>query len=325
MANKEPPAGLRSFKRLNHKTYLWTPSPSATQNNSSSVTDQTSFPNTSGTPPDLILIGSWMNASPRHIAKFTEYYQLIYPSSSILLLTSSTADFFFNTASKEAADFAPAVATVRAYIDQCSAYGQEHSTPGEGGGLLVHGFSNGGGGQVAFLAEHYKAATGHPLPARAVILDSLPGRSRFLVGIRTLSLGLPKAWYVRWPLQLAFAVLLAVFFQIPHALGRQTLATRLWNDLNAVASSPRLGEVKEKGNGEQRQAVMRKDAPRCYIYSDLDESILDHDIEDHADEAVAKGLKVKMVKFTGTKHVEHMRTDPKRYWGAVKGTWDVRA
>ncbi|KAK9386680.1 hypothetical protein V1515DRAFT_587017 [Lipomyces mesembrius] len=243
MANNEPPAGLRSFKRLNHKTYLWTPPPSAIQNNSSSsVTNQTSFPNTDGTPPDLILIGSWMNAHHG----------------------------------------------LRAHIDQLSAYCQDHSTPGEGGGLLVHGFSNGGGGQVAFLAEHYKAATGHPLPARAVILDSLPGRSRFRVGIRTLSFGLPKAWYVRWPLQLAFAVLLAVFFQIPHSLGRQTLATRLRDDLNAVVSAPRLGE-------------------------------------DHADEADAKGLKVKKVKFTGTKHVEHMRTDPERYWGAVKGTWDVRA
>ncbi|KAJ8096632.1 hypothetical protein POJ06DRAFT_286898, partial [Lipomyces tetrasporus] len=294
-----------SFKRLNHKTYLWTPAPSAIQNNSSSVTNQTSFPNTAGTPPDLILIGSWMNASPRHIAKFTEYYQLIYPSSPILLLTSSMSDFFFNTARKETADYAPAVTTVRVHIDQWSTYGQDHSTPGEGGGLLVHGFSNGGGGQVAFLAEHYKAATGHPLPARAVILDSLPGRSRFRVGIRTLSFGLPKAWYVRWPLQLAFAVLLAVFFRIPHALGRQTLATRLRDDLNA--------------------AVIRKEAPRCYIYSDSDEFILDHDIEGHADAADAKGLKVTKVKFTGTKHVEHMRTDPERYWGAVKGTWDVRA
>ncbi|KAK9312149.1 hypothetical protein V1522DRAFT_233906 [Lipomyces starkeyi] len=325
MANNEPPAELRSFKRLNHKTYLWTPPPSAARNNSSSVTNQTSFPNTAGTPPDLILIGSWMNASPRHIAKFTEYYQLIYPFSPILLLTSSTADFFFNNARKEAADYAPAVATVRVYIDQLSAHGQDHSTPGEGGGLLVHGFSNGGGGQVAFLAEHYKAATGHPLPAKAVILDSLPGRSRYRVGIRTLSFGLPKAWYIRWPLQLAFAVLLAIFFQIPHALGRQTLATRLRDDLNAVASGSRLGQVKEKGNGKKREAVIRKEAPRCYIYSDLDEFILDRDIEDHADEADAKGLRVKMVKFTGTKHVEHMRTDPDRYWGAVKGTWDSRA
>ncbi|KAK9318818.1 hypothetical protein V1517DRAFT_359709 [Lipomyces orientalis] len=294
MARNEPPVELSSFKRINHKTYLWTPPPSAKRNNNGSVM---SLPSAAGTPPDLILIGSWMNASPRHIAKFTEYYQLIYPSSPILLLTSSTADFFFNTSPRS----------------------------GPTGGLLVHGFSNGGGGQVAFLVEHYKAATGHPLPAAAVILDSLPGRSRFRVGIRTLSFGLPRAWYVRWPLQLAFAVLLAVFFQIPHALGRQTLATRLWNDLNAVISGPRLGKVKKRGSGNERGAVIRTEAPRCYIYSDADEFILDHDIEDHADEADAKGLKVKKVKFTGTKHVEHMRADPERYWSAVKVTWDVRA
>ncbi|KAK9326099.1 hypothetical protein V1517DRAFT_103522 [Lipomyces orientalis] len=325
MARNKPPVELSSFKRLNHKTYLWTPPPSAKRNNNGSVTNQISMPSTAGTPPDLILIGSWMNASPRHIAKFTEYYQLIYPSSPILLLTSSTSDFFFNTASKEATDYEPAVATVRAYVDNWSAYCQDHSTPGERGGLLVHGFSNGGGGQVAFLAEHYKAATSHPLPAAAVILDSLPGRSRFRVGIRTLSFGLPMAWYVRWPMQLAFAVLLAVFFQIPHALGRQTLATRLWNDLNAVISGPRLREVKKRGSANEMGAVIRTEAPRCYIYSDVDEFILDHDIEDHADEADAKGLKVKKVKFTGTKHVEHMRADPERYWGAVKGTWDARA
>ncbi|KAK9494589.1 hypothetical protein V1508DRAFT_412089 [Lipomyces doorenjongii] len=67
---------------------------------------------------------------------------------------------------------------------------------------------------------------------------------------------------------------------------------------------------------------MRRDATSTLTQTS---HILDHDIEDHADEADAKGLKVKKLKFTWTKHVEHMRTDPERYWGAVKGTWDVRA
>ncbi|KAK9244831.1 hypothetical protein V1506DRAFT_577755 [Lipomyces tetrasporus] len=302
MANNEPPAGLRSFKRLNHKTYLWTPAPSAIQNNSSSVTNQTSFPNTAGTPPDLILIGSWMNASPRHIAKFTEYYQLIYPSSPILLLTSSMSDFFFNTARKEAADYAPAVTTHPWRRGLVSWYTASPTAEG----VRSPSSPNTTKPPRVTLSPPEQSSSTHCRAGLASVLALGPSASAFQrpAGLR----GPPRR-----------------FFQIPHALGRQTLATRLRDDLNAVASSQRLGEVKEKGNGKEREAVIRKEAPRCYIYSDSDEFILDHDIEDHADAADVKGLKVKKVKFTGTKHVEHMRTDLERYWGAVKGTWDVRA
>ena len=65
-----------------------------------------------------------------------------------------------------------------------------------------------------------------------------------------------------------------------------------------------------------------KEASRCYIYWDMDPLIGDEDIEDHAEDAKAKGLKVDMVKYAGSTHVAHMKVDPVRYWAVVKKLWD---
>jgi hypothetical protein len=70
---------------------------------------------------------------------------------------------------------------------------------------------------------------------------------------------------------------------------------------------------------------IRREARRCYVFSDGDEFILERDVEDHAQEAESKGLSVEKVKFAGTSHVGHMRSDPGRYWEIVEQTWEARA
>ncbi|KAH7038584.1 hypothetical protein B0J12DRAFT_581165 [Macrophomina phaseolina] len=288
MADKKAPSNpLPNFQRLNHKTWLYDPAKNA------EATAQAA-PRATGTP-DLILLCAWMDASLKHVAKYTTFYQALYPASPILLLTSATSDFFFNTAARQKKELAPALAAICSYI-----------APSPGRGLLVHSLSNGGSGHLAMLCEQYRRLTGSPLPASTVIYDSAPGRSRFRQGLVAMSMGLPTSPLVRWPLQALVALLLVVFFHIPPLLGIQTLSMRMRDVLNDGA-------------------YLRKEAPRLYIYSESDAIILAADVEDHADEAEkVKGMRVQRAVFEGTAHVGHMRQQPDRYRKLVAMAWETR-
>ncbi|KAH9205804.1 hypothetical protein DL95DRAFT_489712 [Leptodontidium sp. 2 PMI_412] len=281
--------GLQSFRRLSSKAYLYTPTePHSSSSESLSSKDTNA--------PDLIFLASWMNASPHHISKYTSHYQSLYPSTPILLVTSSTSDFFPFSTQHRLAALAPAVSTILTYTD-----GKEVSHSG----LLVHAMSNGGGGQLALLSKQYLTKTGQPLPAKTIVYDSLPGTARFKQGLATFSLGLPATWYLRLPMQLMFSTLLLFWYILPQIFGQKIWALVIFNSVDPE--------------------FIRKEAKRCYIYSDGDEVVLDKDVEEHAKEAERNGLRVEKAKFEGTSHVGHMRSDPVRYWGIVKRSWEGRA
>lgn len=296
MADKKgtstPP--LPGFQRLNHKTWLYDPASGA------EATAQ-GAPKATGTP-DLILLCSWMDASRKHVAKYTTYYQTLYPASPILLVTSATNDFFFNTAARQKKELAPALAAICSYIPPAA------NGTAKPRGLLVHALSNGGCGHLAMLCQQYRRLTGGAaLPAAAVIYDSAPGRSRFRQGFAAMSMGLPAFALVRWPLQVLVALLLLVFFHIPPLLGVKTL-------------SMEMREVLNDGR------FLRAEAPRLYVYSRSDAIIMAGDVEEHADEAEkVKGLKVQRAAFEGSAHVGHMRKEPERYWELVAVAWEMRA
>jgi hypothetical protein len=271
------------IRQLNHQTYWYSPDTTTRRDSVCAPLDQ----------PHLIILATWMNAQPRHIVKFVAYYAVTYPETPILLLTSSTASFFLNTSRRQRADFDPAIKAILGRID---AKNKENS-------ILVHALSNGGGGQIAFLSKLYSELQCRPLPAKAIILDSLPGKARFLQGLATFSHDLPKLWLLRVPLQLVFGILLFTFYILPEAFGIKSLALQLRDCLNSTDYLPR-------------------NAHRCYIYSTADEFILAADIEQHAGEARTKGLHVDTVCFRESGHVQHMREDPDTYWRAVRETWE---
>lgn len=296
MSNNEQKAapGLPGFKTLHRGTYLYTPDASTK-----------TISNKGPKQPDLILLTSWMNASLRNVVKYTNHYQRLYPASSILAITSSSNDFFFNTPSKQQARFAPVVAAIRAIVETQDSSAAPSANAPE---ILVHSLSNGGTGQLSILAKQYLEVTGTTLPATAMIYDSAPGKSRFKQGMNAFSVGLPKNPLINVTLRLIIALLLAVCYTIPAALGYATPADIMRKLLNSTDPE-----------------YLRKEAPRCYIYSDADMQILDHDVEDHANDAEARGFDVRRQKFLGTPHVDHMRTDPERYWKIVQDTWETRA
>lgn len=64
-----------------------------------------------------------------------------------------------------------------------------------------------------------------------------------------------------------------------------------------------------------------------YLYSPVDELIPPEDVERHAAEARSRaGIRdVRLERFEKSPHVAHARTDPERYWGAIRRIWEESA
>jgi len=275
-----------SFKRLSESTSLY--EPNAKEVNASRGSIQA---------PNTILLFGWMGGSPRNIAKYTAGYQLLYPSARIVLVTSSLPDLLRT----------PAMMRQRAQASFPAIRSSENLQCQNGTGLLVHAFSNGGVMNLVAVSKYYRETQGSPLPARALVLDSAAGGDRFVREwkrwIKTLSVGLPRSRYVRWPAQLLIVVALGVLLGLRSLLGIE----------NPAASARR---------GSNNDDLISSRGRRCYLYSEDDELIGWRDVEEHAASAVGKGWEVETNKFKGSSHVEHARVNAEGYWAAVKRTWD---
>jgi hypothetical protein len=268
------------MRQLNYKTYWYNPDPSPM---GAAARNQ----------PELIILGTWMNAKPRHIIKYVIHYAAEYTKTPLLLLTSSTADFFLNTTQRQRSDFKPAIEAILSRIDPKTTNNS----------ILVHALSNGGGGQISLLSKLFFELHGRPLPARAVILDSVPGRARLIQGLVSISPNLPRLWLLRILAQLVFGIMIFAFYILPQSLGGKNLVLLVRDYLNNMDYLPR-------------------DARRCYIYSVADKIISTGDVEEHALDAKAKAMDVETVCYQDSGHVEHMREDAGRYWAAVRRTWE---
>lgn len=239
----------------------------------------------------LIFIAFWMNAPPRALAKYVVEYRRIVPSARIVFVRSSSSDFFWRaTARAQRARLAPAVDAIRAI-----------ATPKNP--VLLHLFSNGGLSSTSHLLQAHYQATGKPLPISSMIVDSAPGTASVAAAMRAFSFALPKMWILRL-ISKSFLWLSLIFIKAIHAIIRSpdpiALARKVINDASLI------------------QPVNSRARPtRCYIYSDADELVDAHDVEEHALESEACGWLVRRERFQGTPHVGHMRAAPDRYWGII--------
>ena len=239
-------------------------------------------------PPTTILVLAWMDASTRHIAKFTARYALLYPSARILLVRATPPDLTWRRGSTQLARLAPAVDALRADPDL-------H--------LLTHTFSNAGSHHMANIATAFRRATGGALlPAKAMIIDSSPCRLTLEATLGYVNQGRPKPWYLVACLYFVSVIYVAYHVLVYRLFGKTNVLDRLRRDLN----DPKL---------------IPTTAPRCYIYSESDKLIDWRDVEEHAREAQDKGYKVELQKMVGGDHVGHMRTDERAYWDIVTRFW----
>ena len=282
--SKDP---LQSFQKLNDLTHLYKP-PSTSSATSSD--------------PGLVVLCSWAFAQVRHISKYLRGYQERYPHTCVLLVQVNTGNVLWRPDGWQMPMFHPAVLAIKEHI-------QTSSNPG----LLLHVFSNGGSHTAVQLAQAYRESCtasekSNNFPVDAILFDSCPSPPRYQLGVKAVSMGLPKTAAAQFFGVPAIYVTLG-FLVVLHVTGIAELF---------LAKADR--ELNER-------PFLREDVPRTYIYSKSDAVIVEKDILGHADDAKAKlkesprtGM-IRTEEFVGSQHVNHVSKDPERYWTIVGETW----
>jgi hypothetical protein len=239
--------------------------------------------------PYLILLASWLNAEPRHVAKIAQGYERLFPTARLLILSTSTVHFLVQPTSQRIKEFEPVLGILNSIQPQEK--------------VLLHAFSSGGATAIFQLAKEYQGRTGLPLPISKAIFDSCPGTSGYLSTVRAFSVNLPQAAIIRGVGAIALRILFG-----------------FWSFAEAITGTENIVDVVRRGlnNAELFDAKVA----RLYVYSAKDEMIDWRDVETHADEAKAKSFTVEKLRYQNSVHVGHLFQDPARYWDAVTALWD---
>ena len=263
--------------------------------------------------PKTIILAFWMNAPARALAKYVAEYRRLAPTARIIFILSSSNDFMLRfTQWAQEARLAPAVKALLASSSSPSEKGGNTDNP-----VYIHMFSNGGVfTTIHLLAAYRKASGGTPLRVSSTVIDSAPGEATVTAAVKALSFSLPRAWV----LYFFGRFLLRVFFTVGFLMRRVSGAPDAVKVARRAINSARLvrGPVASSSSSSSSPGGLNTLPRRCYIYSDVDELVDWRDVERHADDAEAKGWKVRREKFLGTDHVAHMKVDPERYWGVVR-------
>ncbi|EEU35607.1 uncharacterized protein NECHADRAFT_97350 [Fusarium vanettenii 77-13-4] len=280
---KESP--LSFMEKLSPEVFLYRPS---------SSTD-------SGDPahPKLIIVASWTNALDGHIAKYIEKYKIIYPSSPIVLVKSTSKILFNPPLLRKAIE--PMVPAVKACLPADAS-----SSPSPS--LLIHMLSNGGSSSISNLYDAYAASVGENedphLPPHVTICDSCPGWESVGGLVAFLQVGLSGVLRL---VATPFMYLVGVVWVSAITVGLAKDWITVWRKTHNDKENKNPYEIR-----------------RTYIYSEKDTMIDYKAIESHADEAEKVCFQVRREKFDGSSHVAHSRHDEARYWGAVTQTWEGR-
>ncbi|KAI0900239.1 hypothetical protein F4806DRAFT_149000 [Annulohypoxylon nitens] len=247
--------------------------------------------------PKLILIAAWMDARDLHIAKYITQYQSIYPTSKILLVKFVLKESIFASFTREVVG--PALVYLRSQID--SGILSLSPTQPE---VLVHIFSNGGSATTRTLYQEFKAQTSHTFPLHVAVYDSCPGVYSFstIYNVFMANFSGFLARLIAAPLIATLVVGFWIWYRPLKILsGEDPLSanSRVHNDIDLV-----------------------KQTRRSYIYGKADIMVDWKHVENHADQAAAKGFAVRREIFDSSPHVAHMRTCGDRYWKIIKETWE---
>ncbi|KAF4436460.1 DUF829-domain-containing protein [Fusarium austroafricanum] len=238
--------------------------------------------------PTMIILCTWMDASPKHILKYTTGYQTLYPSATIIIISSVYPDFLYRSRAAQKACLEPTVPFLAEDLSKAR--------------ILVHLFSNGGVLGFVNLCDVFEKNTGKVLPVQSLVLDSCPGRASLSRGSAALLQNLPKQWYLSLPMTAALYPLFFIFW----------LYTRL-------QPSDILETIRKELNDE---ALVTTSAPRLYMYTTRDEIASSDDIEDHIAISQKLGYSVDSVKFDNGCHVGLLRDNSEEYWMLIKDHWE---
>ncbi|KAK0725145.1 hypothetical protein B0H67DRAFT_465544, partial [Lasiosphaeris hirsuta] len=247
--------------------------------------------------PDLIIIASWTGAIAKYIAKYTLSYNKLYPTTPILVITTTISDLAFHSMKHKTRALTPAVEYLL-------------TTPPKSR-ILLHAFSEGGAHKAVCLASSYLRSPLNPtsarLPIAAFVLDSCPGTPRYASNVAAFRRSLPRN-----PVAQALGV----------PLGASVLGVTWVLFIVFVGYDNNLiSKTRRALNDERLWAVAG--VPRTYLFSERDDLIRAGDVERHGVEsAEEKGVRSLMVRFRDSGHCGHARGNEGVYWGVVRRTWE---
>lgn len=288
---------MLGFKKLSDQVYVRNGHPSAQDPNH----------------PSTIVIYGWGDANPRHLAKYVDGYDKLFPHARVVLIFSPILKALYQTLEARSRTMLPVIEAV--YPEALG--NNKHNIPRSSGDerVLLHVMSNTGGMNCAATMNAYTTATtakqtgGGPsvFPHDMLVCDSTPGSTHFLpnVGPWSRAMALGAARWLPWPFAVT-QVLAALFLACLHGLGWLIGATSAAEFSTRAVNDPSLSDASAK---------------RLYLYSKEDDIIHWEDIEKHAAEARQKGWSVSAEMFEGTPHVGHMRAHPRQYWGVIGASW----
>jgi hypothetical protein len=246
--------------------------------------------------PELILLFTWTGARPHHIAKYTSGYTKLFPSSPIIVITTSIKDLLYRTSAKKQRSLIPAILTIlSSHLDS---------------NFLVHCFSEGGAHKSVQFAKAFLKTTGRHLPVSALCLDSTPGNlqyTKMAQACRKTAKGNPTVGVVASLLAFTVAASYLAVYPVISDDDREH-SKRLFTKSRRELNNPHLWDVH---------------APRCYLFSNTDQVANPESVIKHARSAEELGTEVFLTQFENTGHCGHIRppANADRYWAAVRRTW----
>jgi hypothetical protein len=247
--------------------------------------------------PAAIILCTWTGAlQRRHVAKYTARYQSLFPSTPIIVIATTSRDFWFRDSRRKQQ-------RLRSAVKRLYELGNANAS-GNPTGILMHVFSEGGSNKACELVETFHRITGNRLPISAMCLDSTPGHPHYSRLCNAMNKSLPATPVLR---QTGIVVCGAVV----GSVWMTYKVVKEWEDNIISTTRRRLLDPK----------YFDLTAPRCYLYSQEDALIAWQDVHEHAAESLRKDVPVKEIIFEGSGHVGHAKQDPEKYWDAVLATW----
>ncbi|KAJ3571989.1 hypothetical protein NP233_g3397 [Leucocoprinus birnbaumii] len=263
------------------------------------------------THPTLVLIFGWMGARLPHLHKYTSVYREMYPNTTILLVQSEPS-FFWSTECLQRKALAPVVGVLGAVGCIPPSPQNERKAPNppiDRPRILVHVFSNGGCFQMVTLGKlldsHQAKSITSTGSTSVVIFDSCPGSGSFK-GSQQAFASVVRNPMARLLVKVVVTVLFCIQFVMKQVLRRQAYFQAMKTRLNNPDVLPWTSKA----------------TPRLYLYSEGDDLVEVNAVEDHMRSGRENGYAISAEKFgKESKHVSHVRTDPQRYWAAIRRLW----
>lgn len=294
--NAMPPAEIPGFTALTDQIYVREPAAAVVgaDGNGAVLPEEDS-----SNHPDVVMVYGWGDGLPKHVAKYTDGFRVLFPRAKQIICLSPIAKAMFSEHQQRSESMMPIIKAI--FPEGSEKQGKLK--------ILAHTMSNTGAVNYASMLNIYQQTHNAPFPHDLLIMDSTPGSTDFT-----------RDNLVRWSRAMALGT--ANWFPWPFAVTQSIWAVSLcinWA-IGKVKGTESAGAWSRKNSNNTEHAT--KDARRLYMYSKEDDLIGWEDIVSHAAESRRLGWEADVEAFEGSGHVGHMRKHTDQYWKAILDSWE---